>query len=220
MAKQAKTIEPVMVSTKVDGEEKSVALFNTALEQAPHVLRTIASNIYNNIYSPNTSVRDSFDRWDYDLLRQGERIPEDDKGKILACMNIYEESGFGIVKNIIDLMAELTVQGIDVVHKKKKNEKFAKAWFHKTVKGPEFSERFTNLLCRCGNNFVKRDTNKISLSKVRKYYKGTNEHNSGTIDHTDKPYKQEVEVERRTIPVRYSLLNPAFIDVYSPELTR
>lgn len=219
IAETVKTPEPILITGKVDGEERALALYNSTLEQAPVVIKTLASNAFQNTYSPNISVRDGFDRFDYENFRIDERIPTDDKGKILACMGVYKESGFGLIRNIVDLMAELVVEGIDVVHKKKKNEKFAKAWFHKTVKGPVFSERFTNLLCRTSNNFVKRDTKQIPLNKVRKYYKGEGGNDTDGISYKDEPYKQEMEVVKRTIPVRYTLLNPAYIEPYSPELT-
>ncbi len=219
IAETVKTPETLLITGKVGDEDKAIALFNTTLEQAPVVIKSLASNAFQNAYSPNISVRDGFDRWDYENFRVDERIPTDDKGKVLTCMSVYKESGFGLIRNIIDLMAELVVEGIDVVHKKKKNEKFAKAWFNKTVKGPVFSERFTNLLCRTGNNFVKRDTKQIPLNKVRKYYKGEAGNDTDGITYNDEPYKQEMEVVKRTIPIRYTLLNPAYIEVYSPELT-
>ena len=257
------TTEPILLTGKTgtSEEDKVIALYNTTLEEAPHVFRSFASNIYQDIYSPNISIKDGMDRLDYDFLRPSERIPIDEKGKIAACLAVYEESGMGIIRNIIDLMADLVVQGIDVVHPKLKNEKFAKRWFHHTVKGPNFSERFVNMLCRSGNNIVKRDTNIISLKQVRQFYKGigkgddsdvnagmqnsrpfgstpgfnqqtddkesalderfqrSNEDGDKVIDkELDTGLQTQTMIIKREIPVHYNLLNPLFIDIYSPEL--
>ena len=209
MAKNKMTPDPLLITQQIGEETKAMVLYNTALEDAPFVTRSIASNLYENVYSPNISVKDGFDRFDYEYQRPEERIPRDEKGKIVACMAAYEESGNGLISNIIDLMADLVVQGIDVVHPKRQNEKFVKAWFQKTVKGPNFSERFANMLCRSGNVIVKRDTQKIPLSVTRKYYQGV----AGVEDIKD------VVVEKREIPVRYTILDVRAIDVFSPELT-
>ncbi len=210
--------ETLIATAKVGEESKAMVLYNTTLEEAPHVFTSFASNTYQNAYSPNISIRDSFDKFDYQFYRPGEYIPVDEKGKIAACMYAYKESGNGIIANIIDLMGDLVVQGIDVVHKKKKNEKFAKAWFNKTVKGPEFSERFANLFCRAGNVVLKRDIQKISLKKVRQYYQGTADENYK--DQFQPPPKlDEIEIVKREIPVRYTMLNPLILEVFSPELS-
>lgn len=199
----------LVITGKIDGEEKAMVLYNTTLQEAPSLFRSFSTNIFQDIATPNISMRDGFDRCDYDSVRPEERIPKDDKGKIIACMRVYEESGNGIIKNIVDLMADLVVQGIDVVHPKKKNEKFAKAWFNKTVQGTRFSERFVNTLCRAGNVIVKRDKSKISLQVVRKYYQG-----EASVD-----VQEETKVEKRDIPVRYMLLDVRAIEVFEEELS-
>ena len=198
----------LVITGKVDGEDKAMILYNTTLEEAPSVFRSFSTNIFQDVASPSLSMRDGFDRQDYDAVRPEERIPRDDKGKIIACMRVYEEPGNGIIKNIVDLMADLVVQGIDVVHPKKKNEKFAKAWFNKTVQGTRFSERFVNTLCRAGNVVVKRDKSKISLQVARKYYTG-----QATTD-----IQEETKVEKRDIPVRYTLLDVRAIEVFDEEI--
>lgn len=198
--------KPQTIVTKTDWTE------NAALEEAPSVIKTFSTNIYENAYTPNISIRDGFDRADYDYYRPEEHVPKDSKGKIVACMAAYKESGNGIIKNIVDLIADLVVQGIDVVHQKKKNEKFSKAWFHKVVNGGSVSERFVNLLCRSGNDVIKRDTGKITLKKTRKLYKGEGAVTKMVVEDDPVPVKRE-------IPISYTFLDPRIVDVYQPDLT-
>lgn len=211
-----KSIEKIQMSADINKPAaivvKSEWVENPNNNEAPYVIKTIGTNIYEDVYSPNISIRDSFDRADYDYYRPGEYIPKDSKGKIIACMNAYKESGNGIVKNIVDLIADLVVQGIDVVHKKRKNEKFAKAWFSKMVNGPSVSERLVNLLCRSGNDVIKRDMGRIPLNKIRKLYKGESV-NSGEVN------IKEITTVKREIPIKYTFIDPRILAVYHPQLS-
>lgn len=206
--------QTVLMSGKVNGKDMVVGVqdANIDWEKVPYVFRSIASNVYENVYNPQISIRDSFDRYDYDYYRPGEYIPKDDRGKIIACMRAYKKSGNGIIKNIVDLIADLVTQGIDVVHKKKKNEKFGKAWFNKLVEGKSVSERFVSLLCRAGNDIIKRDIGKIPLNKIRKLYKGVSKDGE-----TYQP-KEEIIPLKREIPVKYTFIDPRIISVVQPGL--
>ncbi len=117
--------------------------------------RTTAGNTFRNISQPNVSVREGFDRRDYDFFRPGEQIPTKDVDIIGACMQAYDR--IGIVRNIIDMMSEFACQGIDLVHPNPRIEKFFKEWFNK-VNGKERTERILNMLFRAGNVVIKRST--------------------------------------------------------------
>lgn len=199
-----------------DGQEKFLASYNSSMEEALNevqpIVRSISSNIYENVYSPSISVRDEFDRNDYEYYRPGEGIPTDDKGKIKACLEAYNKSGYGIVKNIVDLMSDFATQGIDVSYEDKKKEKLIRSWFHDIVKGPERSKRFANLACKSSNIIVNRKTAKVPLKVIRQYYKSKAS--------PDVAYKEdEVTVEKRELPISYCFLNPMSIDILSPELS-
>ena len=45
------------------------------------------------------------------------------------CMSAYDR--VGIIRNVIDLMADFAGQGINIVHPNKRIEKFFRAWFKK-----------------------------------------------------------------------------------------
>ena len=73
MAKKTNS-KNIIVTGKTE-EAPFAVQFQGDYDKFPMVMKTIATNIYNNIYSPNISVPDAFDRQDYEYFRQGERIP-------------------------------------------------------------------------------------------------------------------------------------------------
>lgn len=209
-------LEPFYVTWKdKDGNGQALA-FSEMLkgieEYAPRAHKSSNSSIFKNVYSPSMSIRDEFGRMDYDYYRQGERVPTEPKAKIQACDDAYHESGNGIVRNIVDLMGDFVVQGIDVVHPVKKVDRFFKKWFHETVSGLERSERFANMIPRLGNVIIKVTTGKITLKQSREYYK-----TASSPDIVISP--KEYEPEKREIPIGYTFLHPCTLDVASPELS-
>ena len=93
-----------------------------------------AASTYQNIAQPNVSVRQGYDRRDYDFFRPGEQIPTRELDIIAACMQSYEK--IGIVRNTVDMMSEFACQGIDLVHPNPRIEDFYKQWFSK-INGKE-----------------------------------------------------------------------------------
>ncbi len=151
----------------------------------------------------NISVRPGHSREDYYKFRASESLPRDQKEIIKACMNAYDR--VGIIKNVIDLMGDFASQGVQLVHPNKKIERFYRKWFTK-VRGRERSERFLNILYRCGNVVVKRRTARIT-SKFQ-------ESLSKAADLTPK----EDRVRRREVPWVYDFLNPMSVEVLGDEL--
>ena len=122
-----------------------------------------ARDTYRDIET-NTSIRDSFTRLDYEEFRPEESVASNSKDIIRQCMNAYRK--VGIIRNVIDLMADFGSQGISLVHPNKSTQKFYRDWFAK-VSGPDRSERFLNLLYRCGNVIIRRVEAKIN-NKIAK----------------------------------------------------
>ena len=154
---------------------------------------------------PNRSVRTGFNREDYNRFRSSESVPKRQKEAILMCMQAYDK--VGIIRNVIDLMADFAGQGITIVHPNKRIEKFFRAWFKK-VNGIERSERFLNTLYRCGNVVVKRRTAKIN-KKAEKDLR------------TSAAPDMEIlvnNVNKREIPWKFDFLNPLSVEVIGDEL--
>ena len=59
---------------------------------------------------PNRSVRTSFTRQDYNRFRSEESVPKQQKEAIKMCMAAYDK--VGIIRNVIDLMADFAGQGM------------------------------------------------------------------------------------------------------------
>jgi hypothetical protein len=68
-----------MFVTWEEGDDKARALAMhqaaKALRRAEPILRTQGSNIFQNIAPQGVSIRDGFNRGDYELLRPGENLP-------------------------------------------------------------------------------------------------------------------------------------------------
>ena len=188
-----------------DPKSKENALSQSSYVDSLHH-KAKAGNAFQNIVFPNTSVRESFDRRDYDYFRPGESIPVLEKDIISACMQAYER--IGIVRNVIDMMAEFACQGIDLVHPNEKIQEFYREWFAK-VNGVERTERILNMLYRAGNVVIKRSTAKLKNSDVENLQKGLA---------ADMPVGDPIKSNKNEIPWGYTIYNPTTIEVFGEEL--
>lgn len=154
------------------------------------------------------SGRPGLTRMDYDYFRPDEAIPTEIKAIFAMADQIYNR--VGLVKNVIDLMGDFASQGIRLVHPNKRIERFYRNWFEK-VKGEERSERFLNNLYRVGNVVINKQTAKISLKVADEMYKA--KASPDLIISSD-----EVQVEKREIPWKYTFLDPRIVDVAGASL--
>lgn len=167
-----------------------------------------ASNTYLNIESPSISVRDGFDRDDYEYFRDGENVPKTPKGAMKAGMEFYNE--VGIVRNVIDLMTDFAVKGIGVEHPSESASKFYKEWFRR-VNGYERSASFLKQLFLNNTVIVRRHTGKIPARILKKWKRTQGAQADAQVDYTEFP--EDIELGTKEIPVRYSFLNPLTVDV-------
>lgn len=187
----------VTYNTKSQGT--ALQAYSDGLEGARAIVR--GSTIYRNFGPSGISLRDGFNKRDYENIRTDEYIPERDKDIMRSCMEAYRN--IGIIKNTIDLMTDLVVRGIDVVHPVKSHERFYKKWFNEVAKGIERSERITNLTYRAGTAVVKRQLGVISVDESADMKKV-----GGALP----------EPREREIPMGYTILNPLSVEVLSDEL--
>jgi hypothetical protein len=153
----------------------------------------------------NRSVRTGYTREDYNRFRSEDAVPKKQKEAMRMCMAAYDK--VGIIRNVIDLMADFASQGINLVHPNKRIEKFYRRWFQK-INGKERTERFLNTLYRCGNVIVKRRTAKISKKAEREL------RSSASPDMEI----QDLVFSKREIPWKFDFLNPLSIEVIGSEL--
>lgn len=178
MAKKPTKNSPINDAPSI-GEEAYVA-WSDDIDSKKEALRTASESLtefigvnhasgarrysldFSNLDS-NTSGRPGLTRSDYDFFRPDETVPTRVKSIIRKADDIYQK--VGLVKNVIDLMADFAVQGIRPVHRNKRIERFFKQWFKK-INGKDRSERFLNNLYKVGNVVINRQTAKDRKSVV------------------------------------------------------
>ncbi len=211
MAKPIKPPTPSAYLTWDEGDDAKRAMAfaaaGDALQKVEPIMRGRGTNIYFDIAPGNVSVKDGFDRGDYEAFRPSEALPRTPKQSMVACNDAY--LNVGIVRNIIDLMGDFAVQGIDINHPNERIEKFFKEWFRR-VSGPERSERFLNYLYRNGNVLVKRQTAKLSVQDEDQIRK--------SIAAPDTEVDEPIKLQKREVPWRYTFLNPLAVKLMGEEL--
>lgn len=185
-----------------------VASSNSITRANAAVYRTTASGPFSNIAPGNVSIRDGFDKRDYDYFRPGERTPRTQLEIVMASMSAYDK--VGLVRNVIDMMADFATQGIDLEHRNVGIEQWYKAWFMK-VGGKERTERFLNTVLRAGTSVVQRHTAKIKVKDEETLLRGL-------AANGDDAFEGKVNLQNREIPWGYTIHNPLQLEVLNGEL--
>ncbi len=196
--------------TSDEGRRIATEASKNLTESYQGVSRTQARTQYQS-FEPNISVRDNFSRGDYEYFRPKEAVPKKQKDIISFCMEAYRR--VGIVHNIIDLMADFAVQGVRFSHPNKSKQKLLRAW-GKKIKQKVVSERFANLLLRSGTAAVRRSMAKLPAAEEDRMLA------QGDKLAADGPMPEQIVPERRTIPIRYTFLNPLTLEILGDELAQ
>lgn len=159
-------------------------------------------------HDTNISVRSDYNRADYDYFRPSDRTPTRQREIIGMAMEAYQK--VGLIRNVIDLMSDFGSQGIRVQHTTPSVQKFYSTWWEK-VNGAERSERFLNLLYRCGQNIIRKNYGKVSQYQERKMRKGV--------------AKEDIKLEKvktnpREIPLKYNFVNPLNVEIMAEDLSQ
>lgn len=195
-------------------QEKPPYIFWTSAEDQQRAFDQTVGNVdsYDGIMSstasrrsyldiePNISVRTDFLKDDYYRFRPFEEPASNIKQAMSMCMRAYDR--VGIVKNVIDLMGDFASQGITLNHPNKNIENFYRTWWNK-VNGEERSERFLNMLYRCGNVVIHKRYGKINKKQTKNMSKGVDQ--LITLE--------ELQITKKQIPLKYDFLNPMQIEV-------
>lgn len=194
------------------GRKAAFATAANALSNAQQPERTIALDTFKNIAPSNVSVREGFDRSDWSYFRRNEYIPTAPKQIMAACMEAY--SGIGVIRNVIDLMADFASEGVTIVHPNPQIEKFYKGWAAR-VRMTERTERILNTMYRVGNVVIKRQTARLKKKDVEELQRtqGAGALDVDTIDQPTTP-----KIEKNEIPWSYTILNPMTVEVVGEEL--
>jgi hypothetical protein len=209
------TGEQAYVAWGDDLASKQEALKQSSESMSEYTLVQKASGMrrygldYSNL-DKNTSGRPGLTRSDYDYFRPDEAVPREIKMIIRRAEDIYQR--VGLVKNVIDLMGDFASQGIRLVHKNKRIERFYRQWFKK-IRGKDRSERFLNNLYKSGNVVINRQTGKLSLKVADKLY------NSIASPDLQVQDLSEVQLEKREIPWVYTFIDPFLVDIAAGALS-
>jgi hypothetical protein len=168
------------------------------------------SNDYSGLLPGNIHGKPGLTKRGYDYFRPDEAVPTQIKEIMRRADDVYQR--VGLVKNVIDLMADFAVQGIKPVHRNKKTERFYRKWFKK-VNGKDRSERFLNNIYRVANVVINRQTAKISLKTADEFFKVNA--SVDTIEQDD----DTVSVGKREIPWRYTFIDPVYVNVSAGSLS-
>jgi hypothetical protein len=197
-----------LASKKEALEKSSESMSEYTLVQKASGMRRYGLD-YSNL-DKNTSGRPGLTRSDYDYFRPDEAVPREIKMVIRRAEDIYQR--VGLVKNVIDLMGDFASQGIRLVHKNKRIERFYRQWFKK-IRGKDRSERFLNNLYKSGNVVINRQTGKLSLKVADKLY------NSIASPDLQIQDLSEVQLEKREIPWIYTFIDPFLVDIAAGALS-
>jgi hypothetical protein len=157
-----------------------------------------------------TGSRPGLTKDDYYTFRPQEAPPNEIKMILQRAERIYQR--VGLVKNVIDLMGDFASQGIRLVHRNKRIERFYRRWFKK-INGKDRSERFLNNLYKSGNVVIDRRIAKLSIKASDKLYKALG---AADMQLNDIP---ELNVEKREVPWKYTFIDPICIEVSAGALS-
>lgn len=133
--------------------EKSIA----AYVDGASAFKSCASGV-SNTFGANASIRSEYGKADYSCARPSERVPTGFLESLVFCNESYYN--IAIVRNVMDLMADFCIKGIDWSHPNRNVQSFYREWFS-TVDGKGVSERFCNYLFRLGNVAIVNEKSKI-----------------------------------------------------------
>lgn len=153
----------------------------------------------------NISVRNQYSRLDYEYFRPSESVPKRDREIKIVCNNAYKK--VGLIRNVIDLMGDFTVQGIRIVHRNESAQKVYQQWWQK-VQGVDRSERMANILYRLASVPIQRKSIKVNPVQIKQIQQ--------TL--AAEELSDTLPVGAQDLPVGYTFLNPCQLTVVGENL--
>lgn len=190
----------------VDGRKVAIAAASAGYRSGDGAVNRskAAATTYRNIDGNNVSVRDGYNRADYDYFRPGESIPTGDKDIQACCMQAYKK--FSVVRNVVDMMSDFVVKGMDVVHPSPRIQKLGREWTKK-VKMRAVSGRISRMLLRAAASPIRRKTERLSDTTMDALR---------TVGAGDAAKKSPFPAGE--IPMGYTVLNPVSVEAIGGEL--
>lgn len=159
---------------------------------------TKAHAVGNQYYQPDTNVdvKPGFTRRDHEYWRSAESVAKKPHDIMRQCRLTYDQDG--IIRSVIDLMVDMIIEGLEVIHPDKKINEFFDKWC-KRVNLVDRAEKFANHLLVEGNVVVRRTVSRISNATLK--------------EKVDAVAMEMVDVEPNMIPTGYIFYDPASVDL-------
>lgn len=162
-----------------------------ALEKSNTVQHTTSASL------DDIAIRPGFYPSDYFRRRPQDMLPIRFVDIITACRISYLK--VGVIRNVIDMMTDLSCEGLNIVHPDKKIEAFFRVW-SKKVNLKNVVDEFVRHLLIDGNSVIKRNTAKLTKPVEQQW----TEKETMAVD--TKVYKNP-KAASREIPISYNCLN-------------
>jgi len=132
--------------------------------------------------------------------------------KMAMCVEAYK--GFGIIKNVIDLMCNFAAEGLKIVHPRPSVQKFYERWAE-IVDLEGIVKKILRYYYKYGNLFVyttMATISDVSRKKMMSTRGGTDDASfESKVDFVER--QKEKPLGEREIPWRYTLMNPFQMDI-------
>lgn len=189
---------------KINNENQMLA--NASIGNIPEPLaRTNLATATNNYLTyrdivPDITVKNPYSENDYYNFREGEKLPTTPKGIMSMGMKYYKTNP--IVKNTIDMMAELSANGMFVSHRSKRIQDFYNNYLQK-IDSYSINEQFVRWLLKAGATVVNRSFTKVTKAVLADMQVGLA---------ADQEFPK-ITYTKSEIPIGYSFLNPLYVNV-------
>ncbi len=167
------------------------------------------SNYYDYSRTPQTpyagiNVRPEYNQRDYEYSRPSESQPRDPKGQMHMALQAYKY--VPIVRSVMDMMSDFTIEGMRIVHRQKSKMRFMQAWAEK-CNFFDVSEHIARSLYVLATAPVRALEGKVPLKYEKEWSKADNE-----------VQIQKQKIPSRVIPLAYKVLNPLTMEVIGGDI--
>jgi hypothetical protein len=174
---------------------------------AQGIVETHASRELRHSVGSTTNIirREGYNRNDYDRQRPGDALPVKHADIIKACQGIYRK--IGLVRNVIDLMADFASEGLILSHPIKSQEIFYREWARRVDLQGRVHD-FMRLILRDANIIIRRKNAKLPNNIKKQWSKGED------VILPDK------KVKKNNIPWEYIFFSPVSLQKLTSSLAQ
>ena len=169
-------------------------------------------------------LQSGFNRHDKNLQRPEEVLPTGHADIISVCQAVYRK--VGMIRNIIDLMADFASEGLQIRHPVKSQERFYKSWA-KRVDLNSRAHDWMKLFLRDANVIVRRKNAIITKPVIKDMTKADSEVVGLTSveevlvqERPERIKKMKRQGQKGEIPWRYIFISPVVVEKIGGEIGR